>query len=70
VSWLNIAENELSVLTRQCIHGKRFGTIEELNKNVVAWADSCNKNKKGVQWQSTLENARIKLNALYPKIKD
>ena len=68
-SWLNIAENELSALTRQCVHGRRFGTIEELREEVTAWADQCNNKQKGVQWHLTLENARIKLDSLYPKIK-
>jgi len=67
-SWLNIAENELSALTRQCVHGRRFGTMEELREEVMAWASQCNNKQKGVQWHLTLENARIKLDALYPKI--
>jgi hypothetical protein len=69
-SWLNIAENELSALTRQCVHGRRFGTLEELRENLLAWATSCNKNQKGVQCHLSIENARTKLNALYPKIKN
>jgi hypothetical protein len=36
-SWLNIAENELSALTRQCVKGCRFATIEELQEAVQAW---------------------------------
>ena len=68
-SWLNIAENELSALTRQCVHGRRFGTITELRDEVLAWATECNEKQKGVQWHLTLENARIKLDSLYPKIK-
>jgi hypothetical protein len=51
-SWLNIAENELSALTRQCVHGRRFGTIEELRENVVTWANSCNKKQKGYNGNS------------------
>ena len=50
-SWLNIAENELSALTRQCVKGCRFGTIEELRDVVEAWAKQCNKKQKGVIWQ-------------------
>jgi hypothetical protein len=65
-----VAENELSALTRQCVHGRHLGTLEELRENVVVWARACNKNQKGVQWQFSIENARTKLNALYPKIKD
>ena len=43
-SWLNIAENELSALTIQCVKGRRFATIEELRKEVQAWAEACNGN--------------------------
>ena len=66
-SWLNIAENELSALTVQCVKGRRFATIEELRESVNAWVRECNANQKGVQWQFTTENARIKLDSLYPK---
>jgi len=66
-SWLNIAENELSALTTQCVKDRRFGTIEELRAEVMAWAAACNANQKGVHWQFTTENARVKLQSLYPK---
>jgi hypothetical protein len=66
---LNIAENELPALTRQCVQGRRFGTITELRDEVIAWETECNEKQKGVQWHLTLENARIKLDSLYPKIK-
>jgi hypothetical protein len=67
-SWLNIAENELSALTIQCVKHRRFGTIEELRREVEAWAEACNAKQKGVDWQFTTEKARIKLKRLYPKI--
>jgi hypothetical protein len=66
-SWLNIAENELSALTVQCVRGRRFGTIEELRQEVMAWAMECNAHQKGVHWQFTTGDARIKLQSLYPK---
>ena len=47
--WLNIAENELSALTVQCVRGRRFATIEDLREAVIAWARACNANQKGVQ---------------------
>ena len=65
-SWLNIAENELSALTAQCVKGRRFGTIEELREEVIAWANQCNAKQKGVDWQFTTDNARNKLRSLYP----
>ena len=54
-SWLNIAENELSALTRQCVKGCRFATIEALRRAVEAWMNMCNANKKDVLWQFTNE---------------
>jgi hypothetical protein len=69
-SWLNIAENELSALTRQCVKGCRFATIEKLREAVQEWAKQCNDKQKGVVWQFNVEKARIKLLALYPKSKN
>ena len=64
-SWLNIAECELSVLSRQALK-KRFASKEELEKQVQAWAKKRNHLQKGVDWQFTTENARVKLKKLYP----
>ncbi|MGL6248696.1 MAG: IS630 family transposase [Culicoidibacterales bacterium] len=69
-SWLNIAENELSALTAQCVKGRRFGTIEKLRMAVNAWANGRNANQKGVKWHFTVDNARTKLESLYPKFID
>ncbi len=66
-SWLDIAENELSALTAQCVKGRRFATIEELREEVIAWATSCNDKQKGVDWQFTTQDARVKLESIYPK---
>ena len=65
-SWLNIAENQLSALTNQCVKGRRFGTIDELREEVMAWAMEQNKKQNGVDWQFTTQDARIKLRSLYP----
>lgn len=69
-SWLNIAENELSALTRQCVKGRRFATIEKLRAEVLAWTQQCNAKQKGVIWQFNCQDARVKLRSLYPKIKN
>ena len=66
-SWLNIAECELSVLTRQGI-GKRVPDKETLQKQVDNWVNQRNKNQKKVDWQFTTPQARIKLKRLYPAI--
>ena len=66
-SWLNIAENELSALTRQCVGGRRFGTIEELRAEALAWSAAVNAKQRGIDWQFRIDDARIKLKSLYPK---
>jgi hypothetical protein len=68
-SWLNIAENELSSLTRQCVTGRRFGTIDLLRRETAAWQQHSNDKQRGVDWQFRIDDARIKLKSVYPKIK-
>lgn len=68
-SWLNIAENELSALTRQCLDGRRFGTITTLRRETAAWQKATNKKQRGVDWQFRIDAARVKLKSLYPKIE-
>jgi hypothetical protein len=67
-SWLNVAENELSALTRQCLRGRRFGTIDELQKETAAWQQRTNDKQRGVEWQFRIDDARTKLKSLYPKL--
>lgn len=68
-SWLNIAENELSSMTRQAMHGRRFATIESIDQHLSAWATATTATQRGVDWQFTVEDARNKLKHLYPKVK-
>lgn len=68
-SWLNIAENELSSLTRQCVSGRRFGDIETLRDETAAWSTDVNHIQRGVDWQMKVDDARCKLISVYPKIK-
>jgi hypothetical protein len=67
-SWLNISENELSSLTRQCVTGRRFGDIDTLREEAQAWADDSNEKQRGVDWQFKIDDARSKLKSVYPKI--
>lgn len=67
-SWLNIAEIELSALSRQCLQ-RRIPDIETLRREVTSWCKERNAGQKGVDWQFTTEDARIKLKRLYPEIK-
>lgn len=68
-SWLNIAENELSSLQRQCLDGRRFGSIPSLRREIAGWSRYCNDKQRGVDWQFKIEDARAKLKSLYPKIQ-
>jgi hypothetical protein len=68
-SWLNVAENELSSLTRQCVSGRRFGDIETLRTETAAWSTDVNATQRGVDWQMRIDDARCKLKSVYPKIK-
>lgn len=65
-SWLNIAEIELNVMTRQCL-SRRIAAIDELRQELAAWETGRNKSVARINWQFTTENARTKLVSLYPK---
>ena len=65
-SWLNIAECELSALAIQCLGHRRIADIETLNVELTAWHTRRNQTQKGVDWQFSTEDARIKLKRLYP----
>ena len=67
-SWLNIAEIELSALTRQCLD-RRLGDIELLNSELAAWQNEVNTDQRQVDWQFTTDDARIKLRRLYPTLR-
>ena len=67
-SWLNIAENELSSMTRQCLDGRRIGDLESLHGEVSAWSIDANGTQRGVDWQMKVADARRKLKSVYPKI--
>ena len=68
-SWLNIAENELSSMTRQCLNGRRLGEIEQLREETAAWSTASKAKQRGVDWQFKTNDARTKLKSLYPKLK-
>lgn len=68
-SWLNIAENELSSMTRQCVCGRRIGSVDELASETTAWASDVTEAQRGVDWQMKIDDARTKLKSVYPKIK-
>ncbi len=67
-SWLNVAESELSVLSRQCL-ARRIAKQEKVATEVRAWSTQRNTSQVGVDWHFTSDDARIKLKHLYPKVK-
>ncbi len=65
-SWLNIAEIELNVMTRQCL-SRRIENIDLLRLELAAWENDRNEHTACIQWQFTTNEARTKLVSLYPK---
>lgn len=66
-SWLNMAEIELSILSRQCMDNY-FETQEQLADAIAIWERSRNEINAGINWRFTTADARIKLKRLYPTI--
>ena len=67
-SWLNVAEIELSVMTKQCLD-RRIPDITTLRRETSAWAVKRTENQIGVDWHFTANDARTKLKRLYPQIE-
>lgn len=67
-SWLNMAESELSILSRQCLN-RRIPAREELRREVTAWQDERNQAETRMIWRFTTEDARIRLARLYPSFQ-
>src|SRR5438270_4509794 len=67
-SWLNVAEIELSVLTRQCLD-RRLESNPELRREVMAWEAKRNERGIEVRWRFTTADARSKLHRLYPSLQ-
>ena len=65
-SWLDIAEIELNVMTRQCL-SRRISSIDVLRSELAAWEGERNNGKSKVNWQFTTKDARIKLVSPYPE---
>lgn len=66
-SWLNIAEIELNVMTKQCL-SRRLDNMNLLHSELSAWELERNNSHAVVNWQFTSDNARIKLVSLYPSL--
>ena len=68
-SWLNIAEIELSVLSRQCLD-RRVPDFESLQAEVAAWQERRDATGNKIEWRFSTEDARIKLKRLYPSLQE
>lgn len=68
-SWLDMAEIELSILSRQCLD-RRIPDQETLRKEVKAWEDQRNNSNSTMEWRFKTEDARIKLKRLYPTLPE
>lgn len=64
-SWLNMAEIELSILSRQCMRGY-FENRQKLTRCIGRWERDRNRTQAGIDWRFTTADARIKLKRLYP----
>ena len=64
-SWLNRAELEFSLLSRQCL-GRRIGDRDTLATEIAAWETARNQQRATISWQFTVDDARRKLHRLYP----
>jgi hypothetical protein len=66
-SWLNMAEMELSVLSRQCLGQRRFPDAAKMDREIGAWQAQRNGGCRGTVWRMTTQDARTKLARLYPQ---
>jgi hypothetical protein len=66
-SWLDLAESELGVLASQCLD-RRIPDKQTIIDQVAAWVRERNKNHAGAEWRFTTNDARIKLQSLYPSL--
>ncbi len=67
-SWLNMAETELSILSRQCLD-RRIESKETMEREITTWEKNRNEAGAGINWQFTTADARIKLKRLYPSFE-
>jgi transposase len=68
-SWLNMAEIELSVLSRQC-RDRRVPDFETLQAEVAAWQERRDATATKIEWRFRTQDARIKLKRLYPSLQE
>ena len=64
---LNMVEIEFSVLSRQCLN-RRIPSLETMKQEVAAWEKERNQQKATVNWRFSNQDARVKLERLYPEL--
>ena len=67
-SWLDMAECELSAFTKQCL-SRNVDSMEKLQRESESWYMDRNRRQKGIDWQFSLDDARIRLKHLYPVVE-
>ena len=67
-SWLNMAETELSVLSRQCLN-RRIATKDVMEQEIATWEKNRNEACTRINWHFTTADARTKLQRLYPSFE-
>ena len=60
-SWLNQAEIEIGIFSRQCLGKRRIATIDDLTTQTRAWNQRINQNQTTIEWNFTRKKARRKL---------
>ena len=68
-SWLDMAETEFSILSRQCLN-RRIDTAEEVAREVASWENDRNEKRCQIHWTFNISAARVKLEKLYPPMED
>jgi len=68
-SWLDMAEIEIGILSRQCLD-RRIPDEDTLRREIAAWEASRNEQRATIEWRFTSSDARVKLNRLYPDISE
>jgi hypothetical protein len=68
-SWLNVAECALSCLTSPGLSDRGIGELPARQTEIATWSEKTNAKQRDVEWQFRIENARVKLKRLCPKIK-
>jgi hypothetical protein len=67
-SWLNMAEIEFAALSKQCLD-RRVPDLPALRREVLAWAEQRDHERKTVRWKFSQDNARLKLQRHYQNVQ-